>query len=99
MASGAQSNPSIEKLGGFVAGFIMPGAREIERVYVSADEWKVHIWSVVNNISEERIHNVNHCEELLIDRFPDVQFDFHVIDRHDHSADHLVPGAEIVFTR
>ena len=99
MATRAETLPSIEQLGGFVAGFIIQGAPEVERVLVSAGERGFHVWSIVNNISDDRLRNVYRCEGLLIDKYPELTFDFHVLDRRDSPADDLVPGAQTIFSR
>jgi hypothetical protein len=99
MATRSEPLQSTEKFGAFVAGFIACGAPEVERILVSAGDRGLHVWSIVNNLTDERLHNVYHCEGLLIDKFPEANFDFHVIDRCDHPADDLVPSAETVFRR
>jgi hypothetical protein len=86
------------KLEGFIAG-LLSGAPGVEQILIVADENVVHVWSIVNNLSDDQRHHVYECEGKLLDTFPDVPLDFHVVDRRDAPADGLIPGARTVFAQ
>jgi len=79
-----------------IAGF-MACAPGVERVLVSADGAATHVWSIVNNLPRDGVYHLYAREGLLLDRFPEVPIDFHVVDRRDAPAESLIPGAETVF--
>jgi hypothetical protein len=82
----------------FIAGF-MSCAPGVERVLVSADETATHVRSIVNNLPPDGVYHLYACEGLLLDRFPQIPLDFHVLDRRDAPAESLIPGAETVFAK
>jgi hypothetical protein len=82
----------------FIAGF-MSCAPGVERVLVSADGTATHVWSIVNNLPPDGVYHLYACEDILLDRFPRIPLDFHVVDRRDALAEGLIPGAETVFAR
>jgi hypothetical protein len=81
-----------------IAGF-MACAPGVERVLVSADGAATHVWSIVNNLPRDGVYHLYAREDLLLDRFPEVPIDFHVVDRRDAPAESLIPGAETVFAK
>ncbi len=78
-------------------GEFMSAAPGVERVLVSADESATHVWSIVNNLAPSEAHDLYACEDVLLDRFPQIPLNFHVVDRRDAPAEGLIPGAETVF--
>lgn len=75
----------------------LSSAPGVERILMATDEYAIHVWSIVNNMSDEGKHRIYACEGSLLDRFPHVPFDFHVVDRRDAPIDDLIPGARTVF--
>ena len=57
-------------------------AREIERGYKT--------WVVVNNASEQTRYAVYRAEWNLMRQFPDVAFDFHLVDREGEDLDSII---------
>lgn len=76
---------------------LLSAAPGVERVLVASDATETHVWSIVNNSAPSGIHEVYARESALLNRFPDVPLDFHVVDRRGASLEGLIPGAEIVF--
>jgi hypothetical protein len=62
-------------------------------VLVSRDEEALHVWSIVNHASQSDLRQLFELEGKLLDRFPTVSIDFHVIDRRDAPSDNLIAGA------
>lgn len=71
----------------------------VERILIATDAYAIHIWSIVNNISDEGKHCIYAHEGTLLDRFPHAPFDFHVVDRQNMPIDDLIPGARTVFAK
>ncbi len=84
------------ELGQLIGGCLsdVPG---VERVLVSTGDHTTHIWSIVNNLSHDALYRVYACEDALLDRFPGLPLELHVVDRRDAPADNLIPGAITVF--
>ncbi len=78
-------------------GEFMSAAPGVERVLISSNERAICVWSVVNNLPVDEVHQIYACENILLDRFPQITIDFHVVDRRDAPADSLIPGAETVY--
>jgi hypothetical protein len=78
-------------------GEFMSAAPGVERVLVSSDERAICVWSIVNNLPADKVHQIYACEHILLDRFRQITIDFHVVDRRDAPADGLIPGAETIY--
>lgn len=78
-------------------GEFMSVAPGVERVLISTDESAIRVWSIVNNLPPNGVHHIYACENVLLDRFPQIPLDFHVVDRRDAPAEGLIPGAETVY--
>ena len=103
MASRAQVNlrhddDRAASLHRFIAGF-MSCAPGVERVLISADGTATHVWSIVNRLPPDGVYHLYACEDVLLDRFPRIPLDFHVVDRRDAPVEGLIPGAETVFAK
>lgn len=95
MASAAPAEPH-RSLHRFIGEF-MSVAPGVERVLISTDEGAIRVWSIVNNLPPDAVHHIYARENVLLDRFPRIPLDFHVVDRRDAPAEGLIPGAETVF--
>ena len=67
---------------GFIVGFLSSDPR-VEAVLVSRDEEALHVWTIVNRLPQNDLHQLYSFEGTLLDRFPAASIDFHIIDRHD----------------
>lgn len=96
----SKANTSLEPTEEDVVGGLasVPG---VERILIAVDEHEhaIHVWSIVNNMSDEARHCIYAHEGKLLDRFPHAPFDFHVVDRQDMLIDDLIPGARTVFAK
>lgn len=92
-AAPAELNQSLHRL----IGELLSVAPGVERVLVSTDESVTHVWSIVNNLPLNGVHHLYARENILLERFPQIPLDFHVVDRRDTPAEGLIPGAETVF--
>ena len=57
------------------------------------------MWSIVNKASDEVRYQIYRRERATMELFPELGFDFHVIDRRGRPVDELISGVSAAFER
>lgn len=71
----------------------------VESVLVSREAEGVLVWSVVSKASDEIRYRIYDRERLIMDLFPDLSFDFHIIDRGERPVEELISGVPAAYQR
>lgn len=62
----------------------------IEKIILVEPRQYCEIWIVVNNVDEATRYRIYELELEMYKRFPEVTFDWHLLDRNDRSLEDLI---------
>ena len=74
---------------------MLAGIPTLEKLLARAQDWGLMIWVIVNNSTEDMRYQIYDKEWELMQRFPGLGVNFHVIDRQDRPLEQLVTLQDI----
>ena len=75
---------------------------EVQAVFVDRrDDRMLHVWTVVPDFDHQVHFSIYAREKAIIDQFPDMDFDFHVVTSRGHDPRTIIdePGIELAYLR
>lgn len=95
--SGAESRPARRRLAVDPADFVcfqLSCVPEVERVYVDKDQQSLDVLIVVNARDVKLRKQIYACEKIIIDGFPDCDFDFDILARVNHDLSEILTESQ-----
>ena len=72
---------------------------EVEYILLLSTDNYYEIWTVINELDREVRDRIYDIEYNILEQFPDLYFDFHVVCRNNGSIKHIFPTKAIIFYR
>lgn len=89
----------LQSLNDFI-GCAMGKIPRVERVYSAYRDRTFYTWIIIDDRDEKTLKAIYDKEKLVIDTFPEYEFDFYVLYRRDQEIDSMVSSdIELVFPR
>ena len=78
----------------------VPRAREVESVFCKTENARIRVWTVIDEPNRQIENQIYDAQFDLMDKFPEISFDFVVIFRQGKAPESVRPeGAIRVFPR
>ena len=73
---------------------------EVEYIFLLEEDTAFGIWTIIDVLDRDVRRRIYEKEAMLIDAFPGIPFDFHVVARENRNVEVVAPsGGTLIFSR